>query len=270
MQAVMRQVSATYHEGCGNDFLVVVDLDAELSPSSEDVQRICARRDQQGADGFMVIRRGTSSDLAMQLWNADGSIAEMSGNGIRCFAQAAYLSSLTQSLVMTIATGAGMRTVTYVAGDTDRSGTASVTMGPVTLLEEVELQGVAFARRASVGNPHLVMVVDQASDVDPMLLGPQLSTAPDEGTNVEWISPRSRRELDFVVYERGVGPTKACGTGSCAAAVVAHVAGLVDQEVLVHNPGGTLTVNCRDQDEVVLSGPVNWINTISVSVGASA
>jgi len=270
MGVTERIVNATYHEGCGNDFLVIVDLDRELSPTALEVERLCARDGQHGADGFMAIRRGEGTDFEMTLWNADGGLAEMSGNGIRCFAQAAHLAGLVASSQMTVATRAGVRTVTYLEGDTAGVGTASVTMGPVMLLDEVDVAGAKSARRASVGNPHLVILVDDATTIDPMAQGPELSTAPTLGTNVEWISPRGRHELDFVVYERGAGPTKACGTGSCAAAVVAHAAGLVGQLVLVHNPGGTLSVDCTDPSDVVLSGPVSWLETVSVSVSTSA
>jgi diaminopimelate epimerase len=270
MEKTQRTVNATYHEGCGNDFLVVVDLDRALSPTTEEVQELCGRSGAFGADGLMAIRRGHGADLEMMLWNADGSLAEMSGNGIRCFAQAAHLARLLTSPTVRIETGAGLRTVTYSEGATPKLGSASVTMGKVALLEEVEIAGSKCARRASVGNPHLVIVVDDATTVDPMTDGPQLSTAPKDGTNVEWISPRSRQEIDLVVYERGAGPTQACGTGSCASAVVAHAAGLVDSRVIVHNPGGSLQVDCSDLDEVVLSGPVTWLDTFSVQLSASA
>jgi diaminopimelate epimerase len=276
MERPVRVVPATLHEGCGNDFIVVVDLDGELNPTVDDIVRSCSREGQHGADGFIAIRNSSVADLEMTLWNADGSMAEMSGNGIRCFAQAASLAGLLSGPAVTVETGAGVRTVSYAASEQPERGSASVTMGPVSILDDEvsgdgdELVGVRLARRASVGNPHLVVVVDDATRIDPLDNGPGLSTAPAGGTNVEWISVRGANELDFVVYERGVGPTKACGTGSCAAAVVACAEGLVTSPVLVHNPGGTLRVACENLADVVLSGPVSLLGDLTVTVGLFA
>ena len=265
--ALLLNANATYHEGAGNDFVVVVDLDAALQLGPEIARAICSRNNQHGADGFIAVRRGTNTDLEMQLWNADGSVAEMSGNGIRCLAQAAVLAGAVTSSQMTVLTGAGVRHVTYTEDQESSRGTASVTMGEVVLGEFTHQVGATLARRVSVGNPHLVLVVDDAVGIDPMIDGPSLSTEPVEGTNVEWITPKGSSTIDFVVYERGAGPTKACGTGSCAAAVVAHEAGLVDAVVMVRNPGGTLTVDCSNRHDVVLSGPVTLLGHERITIG---
>ncbi|MEI6701525.1 MAG: diaminopimelate epimerase [Actinomycetota bacterium] len=262
------EVAVTLHEGAGNDFIVVVDADGTVNVQPSDAVRACDRTDGIGADGLLRVRRGSETDLTMDLWNADGSIAEMSGNGIRCLAQAAVLAGLTEDGTMTVSTLAGVRVLTYDASDDPAVGSATVTMGPVTLGETLAIAGTSLARRASIGNPHLILVVDDATDIDPLATGPELSRAPREGTNVEWITPRDRKQIDLVVYERGVGPTKACGTGSCAAAVVAAEAGLCDPVVAVHNPGGTLVVDTRNRDDVILGGPVSLLGHFTLTFGS--
>ncbi len=261
-------VSVTLHEGAGNDFIVVVDAEGTVAIDPSDAVRLCDRANGIGADGLIRVRIGSVTDLLMDLWNADGSVAEMSGNGIRCLAQAAVLAGLVASGSMSVSTLAGVRVLTYEASDDRGIGSATVTMGPVTLGETITVAGASLARRASIGNPHLILVVDHASDVDPMITGPELSRAPSDGTNVEWITAVDRGHLDLVVYERGAGPTRACGTGSCAAAVVAHEAGLSEAVVEVRNPGGTLTVDASNRDDVVLGGPVSLLGTYTATIGS--
>ncbi len=254
-------ITVTHHDGAGNDFLVAM-ADDRLGPSA--ARTWCDRVHGIGADGLLAVGVGTTTDLTMRLWNADGSLAEMSGNGIRCLVHGAVLAGLVAPGTISVATDAGVRTVEFSAAG-DGEGWASVAMGAVTLGEDVVLAGGGSAQRASVGNPHLVCLCDSVEDLDPMIDGPALSAAPEGGTNVEWISVRADGGLDFVVYERGVGPTKACGTGSCAAAAVAHAHGLVGPTVAVHNPGGVLSVDVADVDAVVLSGPVRYLGTATVA-----
>ncbi len=262
------EVFVTLHEGAGNDFVVVVDLEGTINVQPSDAIRLCHRTEGLGADGLIRVRRGIETDLLMDLWNADGSIAEMSGNGIRCLAQAAVMAGLAEPGTMTVETLAGVRVLTYEASADPEVGSATVTMGPVTLGETVSIPGASLARRASIGNPHLILVVDHASDIDPMDTGPELSEAPSEGTNVEWVTPRDRSQLDLVVYERGAGPTRACGTGSCAAAVVALDAGLCEPLVSVHNPGGTLLVDASNRNDVILGGPVSLLGRFTATFGS--
>lgn len=254
--------TVTIHDGAGNDFLVAL-ADPRLGPAA--ARALCDRSSGLGADGLLVLDHGSTTDLTMVLWNADGSRAEMSGNGIRCLVHGAIVRGLVEVGTVSVATDAGVKVVEVTAADAT-STWSSVDMGAVTLGDVVELPESLAARRASVGNPHLVVVVENASQLDPSVDGPSLAAGTAEGTNVEWITPRADGSLDLVVYERGVGPTKACGTGSCAAAVVAHDLGLVGTSVAVHNPGGILRVEVVDRGHVILAGPTVLRETVDVDL----
>lgn len=269
------------HEAAGNDFLVLVDGDgsraAALTPGR--VRVLCDRRRGVGADGLIVVSPlGKDGDLAMVLFNADGSQAEMSGNGIRCLAQAAVAAGLVRAGTFRVSTAAGTRAVEYPDGDAgSRAGTASVEMGPVRLGPEVDspVPG-ARARLADVGNPHVVVIGGPDLDVDDIDLATvsarisQLEQC-SGGVNVEIVrAGPAPGTLDLRVFERGVGETLACGTGSCAAAAVAHDYGLVGERVLVVNPGGALGIRLpgEDGDPVVLTGPVRHVAEVTVEPAA--
>ena len=230
---------------------------------------LCRRRTGVGADGLIRITSPSpveGADLSMELRNADGSAAEMSGNGIRCAAQAAALAGMVPRTRIAVATAAGLKTVELVAGPTPWEASASVDMGLVTLGPETEVPaGARAAREADAGNPHLVVLVDDPASVDLQAMAASVAGSFPEGVNVEVIAATSSQDLVLRVFERGVGPTLACGTGSCAAAAVASRWGLVGDRVEVANPGGTLGVMLETQGgggEVVratLSGPVCWV-----------
>jgi len=262
------------HEGAGNDFLVVLDPDERILLGDDLVRALCRRHRGIGADG--VIRVGPAragAELSMELWNADGSAAEMSGNGVRCLAQAAVDAGLVCPPRFTVATAAGIRAVTYRPGDRAGEASASVEMGRVRLGPE-QPQAVAGhrAREVDVGNPHLVLLSpDDPGDLTVVEVGPQIQAGHPGGVNVEFIAPGARPdELVLRVWERGVGETRACGTGSCAAAAAARSWGLVGDHVRVRNPGGTLEVwlGATEDAPVVLAGPVHRIADVVVDAGA--
>jgi diaminopimelate epimerase len=267
---------ASKHEGAGNDFIVVLDPDDTLRLSVGQVRLLCDRHRGIGADGIIVVGPGRGGcDLSMELRNADGGTAEMSGNGIRCLAQAAVDGGLVSPPRFTVATAAGVRTVDFVAGESPGWARASVDMGPVTLGPD---QPQDFedrkARTADVGNPHLVLLGPEVATVDVGVLGPQLQSAFEGGVNVEWICRADDADgacLDLRVWERGAGETLACGTGSVAAAAAARSWGVVgpDGPVRVRNPGGTLevTLGARPSDPAFLAGPVRKVADIDISPG---
>ena len=225
-------VHATKHEGAGNDFLVVLDPDDEIRLSVAQVRLLADRRRGVGADGIIRVGPGRDGcDLSMQLHNADGGEAEMSGNGMRCLAQAAVDAGLVAPPRFSVATVGGVRTVEYTPGESPGWAWASVDMGPARLgpdqPQEFEDRRV---RTVDVGNPHLVLLGPDTAGVDIAELGPKLQAAFDGGINVEWITVLHDDEgelLDFRVWERGVGETLACGTGSVAAAAAARSWGAV-------------------------------------------
>jgi diaminopimelate epimerase len=269
-------VHCTKHEGAGNDFLVVLDPDDTVTLSVGQVRLLCDRRRGVGADGVIVVGPGRDGcDLSMDLRNADGGVAEMSGNGIRCLAQAAVDAALVTPPRFTVATPGGIRTVDFVAGEIPGWGRASVDMGPVTLgPDQPQDFDDRKARTVVVGNPHLVLCGPEVASVDIAVLGPQLQSAFAGGINVEWISPQiddGGEVLDFRVWERGAGETLACGTGSVAAAAAARSWGVVsgDAPIRVRNPGGTLevTLGSGPSDPAFLAGPVRKIADIDIHPG---
>jgi len=270
---------ASKHEGTGNDFIVVLDPDDALRLTVGQVRLLCDRRRGVGADGIIRVGPGRQGcDLSMELRNADGGTAEMSGNGIRCLAQAAVDGGLVSPPRFTVATAAGIRTVDFVAGESPGWARASVDMGPVTLgpdqPQDFEDRKV---RTADVGNPHLVLLGPEVATVDVAVLGPQLQSPFEGGINVEWIclagagDGAGAGDLDLRVWERGAGETLACGTGSVAAAAAACSWGVVDPDgpVWVHNPGGTLEVTLgeRPGDPAYLAGPVRKVADIDIHPG---
>jgi diaminopimelate epimerase len=264
-------VHCTKHEGTGNDFIVVLDPADGLRLTAAQVRLLCDRHRGVGADGIIRVGPGRDGcDLSMELRNADGGEAEMSGNGIRCLAQAAVDAALVTPPRFTVATGAGARRVDFVAGESPGWARASVDMGPVTLGPEPE----AGARTVDVGNPHLVLLGTDVGSVDIAARGPQLQAAFAGGINVEWICLAADDEgelLDLRVWERGVGETLACGTGSVAAAAAARSWGVVppDGPVRVRNPGGTLevTLGPGPGDAALLAGPVRKVADLDIHPG---
>ena len=248
---------AKYH-GLGNDFLVMVVADGSAAPG-DDAHHVlavasCDRHRGIGADGLLVCSvadAGSGADLRMRLRNADGSLAEMSGNGIRCFVHAALDAGLVQPGPVTVLTDGGLRVVD-AGTPVDGVCYVDVAMGSATLgsIEfPVAVRAVIGERRAmtvDVGNPHIVIEA-HPSTVDLTTFGPAVESwflgTDLRGINVEVIG-RSPEDgvLDMAVWERGVGITQACGTGAVASAFVAHAWGLAGTRTIVRQPGGDAVV----------------------------
>lgn len=267
----------------GNDFLVWPALDPGAPrPAAATAAALCDRHTGVGADGLMVLTPGTDgADAAMTLFNADGTLAEMSGNGIRCLARAAVAAGLGGDALV-VDTGGGRRTLEL---ERDRTGAvvfATVDMGPVTFdppaipLDApsavdltVDLGGVTYrGDAAGMGNPHFVILVDDVDAARVTQHGPHLETDPrfPRRTNVEFVSPDGPRGLRMRVWERGVGETRSCGTGACAAAAVAHRRDLVGPRVTVHVPGGDLVVEVGAT--LRLGGPVVHVASVEIDPAA--
>jgi diaminopimelate epimerase len=269
-------MQASKHEGAGNDFLVVLDPDDTIRLSVAEVRLLADRRRGIGADGIIRVGPGRDGcDLSMQLHNADGGEAEMSGNGIRCLAQAAVEAGLVGPPRFTVATAGGPRTVEYAPGPVPGVAAACVDMGPARLGPD---QPQEFedrrARTVDVGNPHLVLLGPDSEAVDIAELGPKLQASFTGGINVEWITvvqDAAGPLLDFRVWERGVGETLACGTGSVAAAAAARSWGVVadGDAVRVRNPGGILevTLGVDEQETTYLAGPVRKVADVIIHPG---
>jgi len=256
----------TKHHGAGNDFLVLIDPGSSGPLPRDLVRALCDRRFGVGADGVIQVVGGAGlADIGMVLQNADGGEAEMSGNGMRCLAQAAVLSALVSPPTFTVATAAGVKTVSYAEGDEVHSAEASVDLGRVALGPDQHQKFTdRRVRTVDMGNPHVVMFGPTLDDVDVAGIGAHLQTVYDGGINVEFITSGGVPDsLVLRVFERGAGETQACGTGSAAAAAAARSWGLVGDHVTVHNPGGALEVTLEG-DTARLRGPVHRVASIVV------
>jgi diaminopimelate epimerase len=263
-----------YH-GTGNDFVMIEDLSDRFVVEPWFVAAICARGVGVGADGIIRIAPSPSADFFMDYWNADGNVAEMCGNGIRCLAKFVYDRGLTTKTELDVDTRGGLK---HVSIEVDDGMTASVTvdMGtpcfartavPMTgdpfdtfIGQRLVVEGHGFRATAlSMGNPHCVLFVDadqELGDLDVAGLGSAAEHRPEfpARTNVEFVSVGGKT-VDTRVWERGSGETMACGTGACAALVASSLAGLVGRTAEVKFPGGLLSVEWRGDDRVFLTGP---------------
>jgi diaminopimelate epimerase len=263
----MTTLTVTKHHGLGNDFLVLPNPPAGIDLAALAV-RLCDRRRGIGADGLLVCTDGHEVDAVMVLYNADGSRAEMSGNGIRVFAQALArrLGSLDP---LTISTDAGVRVVQLWATDDPGTILASVPMGPARPIapphnwHELGLDAMRPVAHVSLGNPHSVVAVDDVRAVDLLHAG---SKVPNVNLEIIEAGPEPHA-ITMRVHERGAGITEACGTGATAAAHAAANWGLVNRdarEITVHMDGGDATVVLGD--ELTLIGPATYIATITVDL----
>lgn len=264
-------ITLTKHHALGNDFLVC-DTAQTLPGAPDDLARSwCDRRRGVGADGLLLLTIDGSDALTMVLHNADGSRAEMSGNGIRCLAHAAFRAQgRVGPFTYKVQTDAGVRVVD-VSPASGATVDASVDMGPVTPTGETEGWAAVGAHpgrpvaHLSLGNPHVVVGVDDVVPVDLLAIGRQ---APN--VNVEIVAPGPEpHAITMRVHERGVGLTAACGTGACASAWAARSWGLVPasiEEILVHMDGGDakVRVNHPAPGHVTLSGPAVHVATVMV------
>lgn len=275
-----------YH-GLGNDFLVV-DLRSLAEPEQalwqqpEVARALCDRQFGVGGDGVLAILPSSSADARMRVLNADGSEAEMCGNGIRCVVRHLHDRdpALTAVSRLVIETGAGLLACELGGGD---EPTVTVDMGRPRLTRgEVPMTGPAEERAVevslslagydgtftavSMGNPHAVSFVESNQPLRPLAerIGPTVEHDPffPRRTNVEWARMLSERELELVVWERGCGITLACGTGACATVAAACLTGRAraGEEVLVHLLGGDLAITvAADWSTVTMRGPATFV-----------
>jgi diaminopimelate epimerase len=248
---------------CGNDFLLIDSgiLKDDLAPAdiAALTRQMCDRHEGVGADGVEWMYPHASADLEIRLINADGSAAELSGNGTRCVA--AYVCAAQQKERIAIWTGAGLR-ICRLTGRNQSEYDFEVEMGKAAVAEEMTLKlsaGKVCGIPVSMGNPHYVVFVpgfeehwqSRAAEI-------QRSNGFPRGVNVEIVVVDGQHDLTVRFYERGVGETQSSGTGSCASAVAAIAAGKTESPVRVHAPGGTQTVR-QEGTTVLLRGTARLV-----------
>ena len=242
---------------CGNDFLIIDGMHAPADLAAF-TRGICDRHNGVGADGVEWLFPAQDADIRARLLNADGSEAEISGNGTRCVA--AYLCSENPREQVTVRTGAGVKSCVLTARS-ESLFEFETAMGEPQVGDEFSIKtafGEAQGIPVSMGNPHFVVFVN---DFSPGWQGDAAEIGKHHdfkyGINVEFVRVRDKENLEVRFYERGVGETQSSGTGSCASAVAAIFANKAESPVRVHAPGGTQTV--RWERQVFLRGPAQLI-----------
>ena len=261
----------THHHGLGNDFLIGF-VDRVPDDGADLARRLCDRTTGMGADGLVFGTAGPDGRPVFTLFNSDGSRAEVSGNGLRCFGQALARRDGVADLDVVVDTAAGSRHIMVDGEPGDVTVRATVEMGragpgPTFDGLDLGLAGVEVldASSTDLGNPHLVLRVDDPDAVDLAVVGPAIEAhfAP-VGCNVHLVAVQDRSTVRLRPWERGAGMTEACGSGACAAAHVAHRWGLVDDVVDVLMPGGAATVSVGAG--IRLTGPATWMADHEVDV----
>ena len=261
--------------GTENDFVLLPDPDGTLDLTDDLVRRLCDRRAGIGGDGVLrVVRAAADADgrpmagdaeWFMDYRNADGSVAEMCGNGIRVFARFLVSEGLAPAGTMPIATRVGVKEVRL-----GTSGDVTVDMGPARLPgsdHKVTVGARSWpAVEVDVGNPHVVVFLDDLAEAGTLDEAPTVEPGFPDGVNVEFVADRGPRHVALRVHERGVGETRSCGTGACAVMVasarrddVTAPAGSEGLSYVVDVPGGRLTVTERADGHLELTGPAKLV-----------
>lgn len=264
--------------GTGNDFVVVLDLADELEVSSALVQAVCDRHLGIGADGLIRIAPGSDAPYFMDYRNADGSIVEMCGNGVRVVGKVLADRGLVGGEHLDLETRAGVKQLLLHRGSDARVHSVTVDMG-LPQLEKAALgmtgEGPAgeqvvqaggrswSATCVSMGNPHAVVFVDDVDAAPVERVGSEIETSAlfSNGINVEFVELLGPDRLRQRTWERGVGETLACGTGACAVAVAAHLRGKIGRQCTIELRGGTLEIEWTASGALRMTGPAREVAT---------
>jgi diaminopimelate epimerase len=261
--------------GLGNDYVVIDNRDEKISDAeaAELALKLCKRRFSVGADGTLFVSNSAVADVKMRIFNADGSEAEMCGNGIRCFAKYCYENNITRKSELIVETLAGNKRTWLTVEDglvqsvmvdmgvpvLERSKIPMVGQG-TCVNEDLQVNGDGYKVTClSVGNPHCVIFVDAVDDFPVQRVGQKIENHRffPKRTNVEFAQVLSENEVKVRVWERGCGETLACGTGACATVVAGNLLKKLGGKVRVHLLGGDLTVEYAER--LLLNGPAEKV-----------
>jgi len=246
----MPGVAVTKMHGAFNDFAVIDRRNAAEMPSPENLARqLCDRRGGVGCDGLLLIEPSSVADARMRIFNADGSEAEMCGNGLRCAAR--FLSESGAGKSFRIETAAGI-----LAAEVLSAGEAYQVRTQIGV-PRLEPRTLPFSNAAyvDVGNPHVVIFEKTLDSIDLIQTATKLQPSFPAGVNVHVAVVTAPHRLDVRHWERGVGLTRACGTGAAACAAAAIRFGMAESPVEAHVPGGVLTIEWSGAGEAFLTGP---------------
>jgi diaminopimelate epimerase len=263
----------TKMHGIGNDYVYVNGFTEKVDDPAAVARAVSDRHFGIGSDGLILVLPSKVADVRMRMFNADGSEAEMCGNGVRCVAKYAYEHDLARKNPLKVETGNGVLALDLHV-EAAKVQQVTVNMGePVLELARIPVNAemvqpadrageysfavgsarIARASFVSMGNPHVVIFVENLNDVPLTFLGPLVErfAAFPKRINAHWVKVKSRGEVVVKTWERGSGVTLACGTGACAIAVAGVLTGRTDRKVLAHLPGGDLTLEWREKDNCV-------------------
>ncbi|MHA1689237.1 MAG: diaminopimelate epimerase [Promethearchaeota archaeon] len=268
--------------GLGNDYIVINDIKYKIpeQKKSDLARKLCEFHFSVGADGLIFVNESKVADIRMRIFNSDGSEAEMCGNGIRCFSKHVYENNIVKKEILSIETPEGIQQAKLNIKD-NKVISVQIDMGPPSLnFNEIPvipsnntaecineplpiLDKILRFTAVSMGNPHAVIVVkNQLDDTDLFKYGSLIESHEKfpKKTNVEFIQILSKTELTLRVFERGVGITKSCGTGSCAAVVAGTILGLLEENtpITVHNDGGDLLITYTGKT-ILMEGPITHV-----------
>ena len=271
----------TKMHGLGNDFIVFFDEGATTLDVTTMARRLCDRHTVIGADGLVIVMPSEVADVRMRIINSDGSEAEMCGNGIRCFAKYAYDRKIIEKETFTVETLAGIMEPTIIA-EQGVAQLVKVKMGqPIfkashipmnvefekVLSHTIDVEGVSYeVSSVLLGVPHTEVFVDDVTTVPLTVLGPKIEKHPlfPKGTNVNFVQVVNDTTIKVRTWERGAGDTLACGTGSCASAVMAHEKGFTGRSVDVELYLGTLRIDYEADGTVYMTGPATEVFSLEL------
>jgi len=269
-------------QGTGNDFILIDCFHQQVADPPRLARTMCAQHFGVGADGLILVSPSAAADLRMRIFNSDGTEAEMCGNGIRCLAKYAYENKLCEKEEVRVETMAGLRTVKLVLeGEAPAQvKAATVDMGtPGLKRAEIPMAGNPDARALrerlrigdhsleitclSMGNPHCLIPTPNIDLLPWRELAPRIETHPlfPHRTNVHFVEVVSADEIMLTSWERGVGPTLACGTGAAAACVAMNLLRKTARKITVRLPGGDLFLEWAKDNHVYLTGPAEEVFT---------
>ncbi len=267
----------TKMEGLGNDYVYVNCFRETVDNPSEVAKKVSDRHFGIGSDGLILIRPSEVADFRMDMYNADGSQAEMCGNGIRCVAKYVYDYGLTDKTSISIETLAGIKYLDLQVTD-GKVSLITVNMGSPELVpdkipvisdskrvvdEPIEVDGTIYKMTCvSMGNPHCIVFVEDTASFPLETVGPLFENHErfPKRVNTEFIQLLDRKTVNMRVWERGSGETLACGTGACASAVACILNGLTENEITLHLLGGNLIVRWDQEENLVyMTGPARVV-----------
>ena len=252
------------YQGLGNDYIYIDCFHEKTPEDPPELSRKLSRRCfSVGSDGLILIEKSDIADAKMRIFNADGSEAEMCGNGIRCVGKALWDLKLTDKTDLRIETGSGIKRVRLIF-EKNRASGASVDMGKAVISDPITLNACGrdiTLYPVDTGNPHAAVFTDDLADGYFEAAGPYLSSHPvfPEGANIEFIKVINNGGISVRVWERGSGPTLACGTGACAAAFASVKVLKLDNSLNVSLPGGDLRITINDDDTIEMNGTATFV-----------